>query len=61
MAFSLAQLIQERQSEQYALHQRYLNPKLTRALAIIGFDKIWARGEGAYLWDVNGDRYLDLL
>ena len=61
MAFSLAQLIQERQSEQYALHQRYVNPKLTRALEIIGFDKIWARGEGAYLWDVNGERYLDLL
>ena len=28
---------------------------------IIGFDKIYTRGEGAYLWDVDGNRYLDPL
>ncbi|MFH1905967.1 MAG: aminotransferase class III-fold pyridoxal phosphate-dependent enzyme [Chloroflexota bacterium] len=61
MTFSLAQLIEARQSEQYSLHQQYVNPKLTRTLQIIGFDKIWVRGEGAYLWDIKGDRYLDLL
>jgi ornithine--oxo-acid transaminase len=61
MTFSIAQLIADRQSEQYALHQKYINPKLTRSLEIIGFNKIWVRGEGAYLWDEKGDRYLDLL
>jgi ornithine--oxo-acid transaminase len=61
MVFSLAELIQERQGEQYALHRQYLNTSLAKVQAIIGFDKIWARGEGAYLWDVTGDRYLDLL
>ena len=61
MSFSLAELITARQNEQFDLHQRYVNPKLARALQIIGFDKMWARGEGAYLWDVNGERYLDLL
>lgn len=59
--FSLAQLIERRQHEQYALHERYINPSLTRVQGIIGFDKIYARGEGAYLWDVEGNRYLDLL
>ena len=61
MALSLAELIQKRQGEQYALHRQYLNASLARVQAIIGFDKIYSRGEGAYLWDAEGNRYLDLL
>ncbi len=61
MAFSLTERIQERQGQQYALHRQYLNTSLARVQAIIGFDKIYTRGEGAYLWDVEGNRYLDLL
>ncbi len=61
MTFSLALLIENRQGEQYALHRQYLNTSLARVQAIIGFDKIYARGEGAYLWDAEGNRYLDLL
>jgi acetylornithine/succinyldiaminopimelate/putrescine aminotransferase len=61
MAYSIAKLIESRQSEQYALHRQYLNPSLARVQAIIGFDKIYTRGEGAYLWDREGNRYLDLL
>lgn len=61
MTFSLAQLIEERQDDQYSLHRQYINPSLARVQGIIGFDKIWTRGEGAYLWDVDGNRYLDLL
>ena len=61
MSFSIAQLITKQQSEQYPLHLQYINPPLARAQSIIGFDKLYTRGEGAYLWDVNGDRYLDLL
>ena len=61
MSFSLADTIRQRQSDQYALYGRYLNPKLTKVLGIIGFDKIWVKGEGAYLWDADGERYLDLL
>jgi acetylornithine/succinyldiaminopimelate/putrescine aminotransferase len=61
MAFSLAQLIEQRQSEQYPLHRQYINPSLARVLPIIGFDKTWLRGQGAYLWDLEGARYLDLL
>src|SRR5215469_5560673 len=36
-------------------------PSLARVQRIIGFDKIYRRGEGPYLWDVDGNRYLDLL
>ncbi len=61
MAFSLAEQIDQRQDEQYALHRHYLNSSMARVQAIIGFDKIYSRGEGAYLWDIEGNRYLDLL
>ncbi|MCJ7706074.1 MAG: aminotransferase class III-fold pyridoxal phosphate-dependent enzyme, partial [Anaerolineales bacterium] len=61
MTFSLAQLIEQRQGEQYPLHSRYINPSLARVQGIIGFDKVYTRGQGAYLWDAEGNRYLDLL
>ncbi len=61
MTYSLAELIGERQGDQYPLHRRYVNSSLARVQSIIGFDKIYARGEGAYLWDTDGNRYLDLL
>ena len=32
-----------------------------KLLRTIGFDRRWARAQGAYLWDDEGNRYLDLL
>ena len=61
MSFSLSKLIEERQADQYDLHMKYISPHMARVQKIIGFDKIYTRGEGAYLWDINGVRYLDLL
>ncbi len=61
MVHSLAETIARRQADQYDLYRRHVNPALAKVQAIIGFDKAWARGEGAYLWDVDGERYLDLI
>jgi len=61
MTFSIVQLMERRQSEQYSLHRRYINSSLTRVQKVIGFDKTYVRGEGSYLWDAEGNRYLDLL
>ncbi len=61
MTWTVAQLIEERKSEQYALHRQYVNTSLARVQAIIGFDRIYTRGQGSYLWDADGNRYLDLL
>jgi len=61
MTFSLARLIDGRSEDQYPLHMQYINPSMARVQGIIGFDRIYARGEGAYLWDAEGNRYLDLL
>ena len=54
-------LIEQHRGTQYALHQQYLNPAFVKMLKTIGFDKNYVRGEGCYLWDAQGNRYLDLL
>src|SRR5438067_7528438 len=43
------------------LYSRTINPQFIRVLRTIGFDRRWARAEGAYLYDADGTRYLDLL
>ena len=43
------------------LWARTINPQFVRVLRTIGFDRPWARSEGAYLYDTDGTRYLDLL
>ena len=40
---------------------RTINPQFVRVLRTIDFDRTWARAEGAYLWDEDGHRYLDML
>src|SRR4051812_32652512 len=46
---------------QYELHAEHVNPTFVKMLRTIGFDKGYVRGEGAYLWDAEGNKYLDLL
>jgi ornithine--oxo-acid transaminase len=50
-----------RAGEKFALHEQYLNPKMVQVLKTIGFDRHYVRAEGAYLYDRDGQRYLDLL
>jgi ornithine--oxo-acid transaminase len=57
----LAELIEERGAEALDLHAETINPQFVRLLRTIGFDRRWARAEGAYLWDSDGNRYLDVL
>jgi ornithine--oxo-acid transaminase len=45
----------------HELWARTINPQFVRVLRTIRFDRPWARAEGAYLFDANGDRYLDML
>jgi ornithine--oxo-acid transaminase len=53
--------IEDQKGRQYDLHARYINPAFVKMLRTIGFDKGYARGEGPYLYDGEGTRYLDLL
>ena len=57
----ISELIDQRRSEKFALHERYVNPQMVRMLKTIGFDRHYVRAEGPYLFDDKGERYLDLL
>ena len=49
------------QGRQYELHSQHINPIFVKMLRTIGFDKQYVRGEGCYLYDRRGERYLDML
>src|SRR5262249_38660246 len=38
-----------------------INPQFMRVLKTIGFDRVWTRAEGQYLYDEDDTRYLDVL
>ncbi|MBO0809952.1 MAG: aspartate aminotransferase family protein [Actinobacteria bacterium] len=61
MGFDLPALIAARQGEGYQLAAAHLNPQLPRMLHAIGFDRVYERAEGAYLYDADGNRYADFL
>ena len=47
--------------DEHARWARTINPQFVRVLRTIGFDRTWSRAQGAYLYDSDGNRYLDLL
>jgi ornithine--oxo-acid transaminase len=61
MTIDIAGLLAARRPEKYALHEKHLNAQLVRVLRTIGFDVDFVSGSGAYLYDMKGKRYLDLL
>ncbi len=61
MDFDLKELIQTRLGDNYDLHEKHVNRTLVKVLRTIGFDKVYARAEGAYLYDMDGKDYLDFL
>jgi ornithine--oxo-acid transaminase len=50
-----------RESQRSAMHTRHLNEQFVRVLKTIGYDVGFQKGEGQYLYDRAGDKYLDLL
>jgi ornithine--oxo-acid transaminase len=61
MGFDIAQLIESRRGENFKLHNEFLNAQLVKVLKTLGFDRFYERGEGCYLYDRAGERYLDFL
>jgi len=61
MAFDLAKVLADRHGENFELHSEFMNPQMARVLRTEGFDRFYVRGEGCYLYDDRGERYLDML
>src|SRR5271165_1660111 len=61
MDFDLPGLLAAHRDDGYELYGRYLNPQQPKVLHAIGFDKVYERAEGAYLYDSDGHQYADFL
>src|SRR5262247_427877 len=61
MPIDLKEIVAARLGENYQLHDRHINRTLVAAQRVIGFDKVYARAEGAYLYDIDDQPYLDFL
>jgi ornithine--oxo-acid transaminase len=61
MGHDIAGLFAEREADRYELHSRHLNEQMVRVLRTIGYDVGFCKGQGQYLYDRAGNRYLDLL
>jgi ornithine--oxo-acid transaminase len=59
--FDIGSILAEREPERYALHTAHMNEQMVRVLQTIGYDVGFRAGQGQYLFDRQGDKYLDLL
>lgn len=57
----VSEMFVDRQAQRSAMHTRHLNEQLVRVLKTIGYDVGFQKGQGQYLFDRDGARYLDLL
>jgi ornithine--oxo-acid transaminase len=61
MVLNIAKLFEEYLPQKFDVAAAHINPTYVRVLKLIGFDKRYVRAEGCYLYDADGNRYLDCL
>ena len=61
MSLDIKQLIADTQHLNHELHVDHINPQFAKVLKTIGFDRTYVKAQGPYLWDVQGNKYLDFL
>ena len=61
MVFQILDELQERFGQNHNLHEHHLNSQYVKMLQTIGYNKIYHRASGPYLFDSEGHKYLDLL
>ena len=54
-------LLTSHAGRKFTLHERWMNRQMVRVLKTIGYDRDYRRGAGAYLFDEQNNKYLDLL
>jgi ornithine--oxo-acid transaminase len=59
--FDLSEMFAARESQRSGMHTRHLNEQFVRVLKTIGYDVGFQKGQGQYLYDRAGAKYLDLL
>jgi ornithine--oxo-acid transaminase len=59
--FDLKALLTDERGHLALLSEKRINPALCKALKVLGYNKQYVRGKGAYLYDEAGNRYVDCL
>lgn len=61
MPLDIGRLLKDSAGQNYPLHAEHVNPRFTRVLRTIGFDRCYEKAQGPHLWDDAGQRYLDMI
>lgn len=61
MSFSISALLECHHTEKFELHEKHLNNQMVKVLKTIGYDRNYKSATGQYLYDHEGNEYLDLL
>lgn len=61
MTIDINAIVAETRGRNFELFEEHVNPVFVKVLRTLGFNRTWVRGEGPYLWDEHGTRYLDFL
>ena len=61
MSFSIAELFAQHATDKFDLYEQHLNQQMVRVLKTIGYDRHYKKALGQYLYDQDGNEYLDLL
>jgi len=61
MPIDINEILNQTRDKNFEIFEKHINPVLVKVLRITGFNRSWVRGEGSYLWDESGTRYLDFL
>jgi len=61
MSTRIIDLLEERKGDNFRLHEHYLNPQMVKVLKTIGYDRVYTKAQGQYLYDQDDNEYLDLL
>jgi ornithine--oxo-acid transaminase len=48
------------EGQDYDLYGQTINPQFIKMLRTIGYDRVWSRAAGAYIFDTEGRRFLDM-
>ena len=60
-ALDVAEQFAECLPHKFDIASQYFHPKFIQALKLTGLDKLYTRAEGCYVYDREGNRYLDFL
>lgn len=61
MTIDLKKLLEVHSGRQHEIYSRNINPQFVKVLRTIGFDRNYVRAEGPFLYDAEGNDYLDFL